>query len=75
MYHGHRRIRKGASKSHKNNIVNKIIVRKEMVIQVQEDFRTTKRKDQKGISPHHITVKTLSIQSKERILKSVKEKH
>jgi hypothetical protein len=58
------------------NIFNKIIVanfpslEKERVIQVQKSFRTSNRQSQKRISLCHSTIKTLSIQKKERILKA-----
>jgi hypothetical protein len=41
-----------------------------MVIKVKEAFRTPNQQDQKEISPLNITVKTLSIQNKERTLKT-----
>jgi hypothetical protein len=47
---------------------------KEMVIWVQDAFKTPKRQDQKRTSSHHIIVKTLGIQNKERILKAAKYK-
>jgi hypothetical protein len=40
-----------------------------MVIQVQKAFRASNREDQIRTSPNYITVKTLSIQNKEKILK------
>jgi hypothetical protein len=63
------------------NICNKIIaenfpnLEKEMVIQVQEGFRTPSRQDHKQASPWQIIVKTLSIQNEERVLKTAREKH
>jgi hypothetical protein len=58
------------------NVFDKIIaeefpsLQKEMVIQVQEAFRTPNKQDQKRTSPRHIIVKKLSIHNKERILKA-----
>jgi hypothetical protein len=52
------------------NIFSKIItesfpnLKKEMVNQVKEAFRTPNRHDQERTSLHHITVKTLGIQNK-----------
>ena len=45
-----------------------------MPIKVQETYRTPDRLDQKRESPHHIIIKTLNIQNKERILKAAREK-
>jgi hypothetical protein len=62
------------------NIFNKIIaekspnIKKEMIIQLQETFRKPRDKH-KGTLPHHITIKTWSIQNKERKLKAAKEMH
>ena len=62
------------------NIFNKIIeenfpnLKKEMHINIQEDYRTPQRLDQKGNSSCHIIVKTTNAQNKERILKAVREK-
>jgi hypothetical protein len=47
---------------------------KDMDIQVQEAFRILNRYDQKKNLLYHITVKTSSLENKERILKSAKEK-
>jgi hypothetical protein len=47
---------------------------KKRVIQVQEVFRTPNGQDQRENTPGHIIVKTLSIQNKERILNSAREK-
>jgi hypothetical protein len=41
---------------------------------IQEDYRTPNRLDQKGNSICHIIIKTLKQQNKERILKSVRGK-
>jgi hypothetical protein len=46
-----------------------------MVIQVQKDFRALNRQDQKKNSPHHFTIKTISIQNKERISKADRRKY
>jgi hypothetical protein len=65
------------------NIFNKIIAenfpnlegrKRGGVIQVQEAFRTPNSQDWKRNTTRHITIKTLSIQSKERILKTAREK-
>jgi hypothetical protein len=59
-------------------IINKIIaenfpnLKTDMSIQVQEVSRTPNRHDQNKNSPQHITVKTISKESKERILKAIK---
>jgi hypothetical protein len=63
----------------KENIFNKIIenspnVEKETFIQVQETFRTPNRQNKNKTSTRHITVKTLGIWNKGRILKGTKEK-
>jgi hypothetical protein len=62
------------------NIFNKIIeenfpnLKKEMLINIQEAYRTPNRLDQKTNSSCHIIVKTPNAQNKERILKAVREK-
>jgi hypothetical protein len=62
------------------NIFNKIIeesfpnLKKEMVINIQEAYRTPNRLDQKRKSSHHIIIKTPNVQNKERLLKAVREK-
>jgi hypothetical protein len=45
-----------------------------MPIKVQETYRISNRLDQKRKSSHHIIIKTVNIQNKERILKSAREK-
>jgi hypothetical protein len=45
-----------------------------MPIKVQEVSRTPNRLDQKRKSSHHIIIKTLNIQKKERLLKAAREK-
>jgi hypothetical protein len=45
-----------------------------MAIKVQEAYRTPKKWDQKRKFSHHIIIKTLNTQSKERILKVAREK-
>ncbi|OPX54009.1 RBD-like domain-containing protein [Oceanospirillum multiglobuliferum] len=61
------------------NIFNKIIeenfpnLKKEIPMKIQEAYRTPNRLDQKKIS-HHIIIKTLNIQNKERLLRAAKEK-
>jgi phosphopantetheine adenylyltransferase len=49
-------------------------LKKEMAINIQEAYRTLNRLEQKRKSSHHIITKTLNVQIKERILKSVREK-
>jgi hypothetical protein len=43
-------------------------------IQRQEASRTPKRLDQNKTSPLHMTIKIISIENRERILKAVREK-
>jgi hypothetical protein len=63
------------------NIFNKIITGnflnfgKDLPVQVQEASRTPNRRDQNRTSPQHIIIKTISIENRERILKSVREKN
>jgi hypothetical protein len=45
-----------------------------MPINIQEAYRTPNRLDQKRNSSHHIIIKTPNAQSKEKILKAVREK-
>ena len=62
------------------NVFNKIIeenfpnLKKEMLMNIQETYRTPKRFDQKRNSSCHIIIKTPNALNKERILKSVREK-
>jgi hypothetical protein len=62
------------------NIFNKIIeenfpnLKKEMLINIQEAYRTPNRLDQKRNSSRHIIVKRPNTQNKERTLKAVREK-
>jgi hypothetical protein len=62
------------------NIFNKIIeenfpnLKKEMLMNVQEAYRTTNRLDQKRNSFCHIIIKTPNALNKERILKAVRDK-
>ena len=61
------------------NIFNKIIenfqsIKKEMVISIQETYKTPNRLDQKRNSSCHIIAKTPNAQNKERILKAGREK-
>ena len=61
------------------NVFNKTIeenfpnLKKEMDIKVQEAYRTPNKWDQKRKYSHHIIVKTLNTQNKERILKAAKQ--
>ena len=59
-----------------NNILQEIFpkLKQEIPIQVLEAHRTPSRYYQKRNSPHHIIVKTLDVQSKERLLRAAKEK-
>ena len=45
-----------------------------MAIKVQEAYRIPNKWDQKRKSSHHIIIKTLNAQNKERILKAAREK-
>jgi hypothetical protein len=62
------------------NIFNKIIEenftnpKKEMLMNLQEAYRTPNRLDQKKNYSHQIIIKTPSALNKERILKAVREK-
>jgi hypothetical protein len=62
------------------NIFNKIIIEnfpnimKAMHIQIQEASWTPKRLDQNRTTPQHIIIKTRSTETRERILKAVREK-
>jgi hypothetical protein len=62
------------------NMFNKIItgnfpnLEKTMPIQVQEATRTPNRPDQNRTIPQHIIIKTTSTETRERILKAVREK-
>jgi hypothetical protein len=49
-------------------------LKKEIVINVQETCRMSNRLDQKTKSCCHTIIKTLKLQNKERILKTVREK-
>jgi hypothetical protein len=55
------------------NVFNKIIeahfpnLKKEIVIKVQEAYRAPNKWDQKIKSSHHIIIKTLNAQNKEKI--------
>jgi len=61
------------------NIFKKIIeenfpnLKKDMPVNIQETYRTLNRLDQRRNSSHHVRAKTPNAQSKERILKTVKE--
>jgi hypothetical protein len=63
-----------------NNILKKITaekflsLEKTIVIQVQKAFRTPQRHNQIRYIPRHIIIKTLNIQSKERILKTTRNR-
>ena len=45
-----------------------------MAIKVEEAHRTPNKWDQKRKTSHHIIIKTLNAQNKERILKAIREK-
>jgi hypothetical protein len=63
-----------------HNIFNKIItenfpnLEKTIPTQIQEASRTTNRLDQNRTNPGHIIIKTTITETRERILKSVREK-
>jgi ribosomal protein L39E len=63
-----------------HNIFNKIITENfpnlaiTMFIQVQEASRILNRPDQNRTAPQHIIVKTTSTETRERILKALREK-
>jgi hypothetical protein len=63
-----------------HNILNKIIaenfsnLEKSMPTQVQEASRTSNRPDQNKTTPRHIIFKTISTETRERLLKAVREK-
>jgi chromosome segregation ATPase len=63
------------------NIFNKIItenfpnLEKDIPIQMQEASRTPNRPDQNRNTPRHIIIKTTSSETRERILKGVREKN
>jgi hypothetical protein len=63
-----------------HNIFNKIItenfpnLEKDIPIQMQEASRTPNRPDQSRATPQHIMIKTTSSETRERILKAVREK-
>ena len=75
-------IEKGEESQDNNidQIINRIVeenvpkLRKDTLIQIQEEQRTPNRQDQKRNSPCHIRVKTLNVQNKERILKGARQK-
>jgi hypothetical protein len=62
------------------NIFNKIIeenfpnLKKEMLMNIQEAYRTPNRLDQKRNSSRHIIIRTTNAVNKDRILKAVKGK-
>jgi chromosome segregation ATPase len=64
-----------------HNIFNKIItenfpnLEKDIPIQMQEASRTPNRPDQNRNTPRHIIIKTTSSETRERILKGVREKN
>jgi hypothetical protein len=61
------------------NIFNKITenfpnLDKTMLIQVQEASRTLNRPDQSTATPQYIIIKTTNTETRERVLKAVREK-
>jgi hypothetical protein len=63
-----------------HNIFNRIIenfpnLEKTMPIQVQESSRTPNRLDQNRTTSQHIIIKTISTETRERILKAQREKN
>jgi predicted nuclease with TOPRIM domain len=63
-----------------HNIFNKIItenfpnLEKSVPIQIQEASRTQNRPDQNRTTPQHIIIKTTTTETRQRILKAVREK-
>jgi hypothetical protein len=63
-----------------HNIFNKITkenfrnLEKSIPIDMQEDSRTPNRLDQSRSTPRHIIIKTTNTETRERILKAVREK-
>jgi hypothetical protein len=63
-----------------HNMFNKIIIEnfpnleKAMPIRVQEASRTLNRTEQNRTTPRHIIIKTTSTETRERMLKAVREK-
>jgi hypothetical protein len=63
-----------------HNIFNKTItenfpnLEKDVSIQMQEDSRIPNRPDQNRTTPGHIIIKTTSSETRERILKDIREK-
>jgi hypothetical protein len=63
-----------------HNIFNKIMaenvpeLQKAIPIQMQEASRTPNRQDQNRTTPRHIIINTTSSETRERILKAVREK-
>jgi hypothetical protein len=63
-----------------HNTFNKIITEnflnreKTMLIQTQEASRTPNKPDQNRTTPRHIIIKTTSTETRERILKALREK-
>jgi hypothetical protein len=62
-----------------HNIFHNIItenspkIEKTIPIQVQDSFRTPNKLDQNRTTPQHIIIKTTSTETRERILKTVRE--
>jgi hypothetical protein len=63
-----------------SNIFNKITaenlqnLKEELSNQIQEASRTPNRLDKNGISPWHIITETTSTETRERLLKTIREK-
>jgi hypothetical protein len=53
----------------KRKSLNKATLKKDMVINAKETYRTPNRLEQKSKSSHHIIIKALNVQNGERILK------
>jgi hypothetical protein len=49
-------------------------LKKEMLINIKELYRTPNRLNQQRKSSHHIIIKTLNVQDKERMLKAARKK-
>jgi hypothetical protein len=58
-------------KNYRKNFPN---LKKEMLMNIQEAYRTPNSVDQKRSSSHHIIIKTPNALNKYRILKAVREK-
>lgn len=53
---------------------NILYLKQEMLIKIQEAYKTPNRLNCKRKSPYHIVINTLNIQNRERVLKATKTK-